>query len=238
MPVWNIPVLKFDFLHLQGRCTKCGLITHAGVVCTETPRAAVARNLNFGGVIPTKNFAFKTGSSAGVPQVGSSSPPASAAAPLKVKKKAKIMLRRRGSSSSACDTVDDEHEIVHTEELASPALASVEVEASQASSPAKTSKKRDRGGGLSPSPKKLKTIFGGKPMILRPESLGLIEVDDGEETLISLKKKLGRPYGSETKNSANKAEKKKKPDTMRPSFPAAQAVQLQISPNSKGKDKV
>ena len=48
----------------------------------------MARNLNFGGVIQTKNFAFKAGSSAGVPQVGSSSPPTSAAAPLKVKKKA------------------------------------------------------------------------------------------------------------------------------------------------------
>ena len=88
------------------------------------------------------------------------------------------MLRRRGSSSSAGDTVEDEHEVVHTEELANPELPSVEVETSQASSPAKSRKKRERGGGLSPSPKKFKTIFGGKPMILRPESLGLIEVED------------------------------------------------------------
>ena len=230
------PVLRFEFLHLQGRCSKCGLVTHVGAPCAETPMFSVACTLNFGGVTPPSTYAFKAGAAVEVP---AETPPSSVSASPAVRKKPTV-LRRKGSSSSAPDTEGHEHEVVTPVEGQVNSVAT-ELETSPIISPSKVSKKRNRGGGLSPSPKKFKTVLGSKPMVLRPESLGLVEIEDGEETLISFKKKLGRPYGSKNKVTQAKVEKdkkKKKVDTMRPTFPVAKAVNLKNSPNSKGKGKI
>ncbi|KAL6180466.1 hypothetical protein ACLB2K_047129 [Fragaria x ananassa] len=96
------------------------------------------------------------------------------------------------------------------------------------------SKKRGRNGGCSPSPKKIKTILGGKLLKLQAESLGLVNTGGDDEPLVTLKKKLGRRLGSRNKVSRST---KKTEAPLRITYPIAAKVGDKVSPNAKGKGK-
>ncbi|XP_024199221.1 uncharacterized protein LOC112202438 [Rosa chinensis] len=93
-------------------------------------------------------------------------------------------------------------------------------------------KKRNRTGGCTPSPKKLKTILGGKIPILQADALGLIEAANESEQGI-LKKKVGRPLGSKNKHPRPQ---KKMSGTLRLTYSSVDAAH-EISPKNKGKGK-
>ncbi|PRQ25920.1 hypothetical protein RchiOBHm_Chr6g0288921 [Rosa chinensis] len=97
-----------------------------------------------------------------------------------------------------------------------------------------TYKKRGREEVIVPSPKKFKTILGGKLLTLHAEVLGLAEVED-DVALVTLKKRSGRPLGS--KNKGPRSQKKVGLTPLRLIYPSTTTAQ-EVGPKAKGKGKL
>ncbi|PRQ55096.1 hypothetical protein RchiOBHm_Chr1g0320861 [Rosa chinensis] len=240
------PTLKFQFEHLKGRCSQCGLITHSGEKCEE-PNAVVStpRVLRFGGGPPIsgEGFSFSAQSNIDLPLPS----------PTILKKKKPVIRRQERSLSGPapkaatvpntaelegmlCDSVLQDQTVGGTsghssdpsseDLIGSPPQAVVK--------PTLTYKKRVREEIHVPSPKKFKTILGGKFLTLQADALGLVEVED-DVTLVKLKKKLGRPLGS--KNKGPRSQKKAGINPLRLTYPSAKPVP-ETGPSAKGKGKL
>ncbi|KAL6181659.1 hypothetical protein ACLB2K_048309 [Fragaria x ananassa] len=96
------------------------------------------------------------------------------------------------------------------------------------------SKKRGRNEGCSPSPKKIKTVLGGKLLKQQTESLSLVDIRGDDEPLVTLKKKLGRRLSS--RNKVPRSTKKTKA-LLRIAYPIAAKEGDKASPSAKGKGK-
>ncbi|PRQ21398.1 hypothetical protein RchiOBHm_Chr7g0238801 [Rosa chinensis] len=236
--------MKFQFEHLRGRCTQCGLITHAGLAC-EDPTAVnpIPRVLHFPGVLTSGNsFAFSAKHQGDLLSTSPTVPRKKRPGFRRVERPTSQLSSPSEPALTVVNTgVADialPHGLASKESLGEvPKLAIsgdiVIAPGTQKQQPVLPSKKRERGGACHPSPKKFKTILGGKIPTLHAEALGLIE-EDGDLTLVSLKKKSGRPLGS--KNKTQRANKKLDGTPLKITYPTS--TETGPSPRDKGKGKI
>ncbi|KAM5557576.1 hypothetical protein ABKV19_024782 [Rosa sericea] len=241
------PVLQFQFEHLKGRCSQCGLVTHAGIPCEE-PNTTIStpRVLNFPGLSTSGgSFSFSAQNKREFFTASSSIPKKKKPTIRRVERPNPPSASLSGSpTGSDPDASNGENVVSAVEHGLEQNLRSVlvpDVVTGTGTTKAAgmmqvvqqevlASKKRDRNGGCDPSPKKFKTILSGKIPTLQADALGLIE-DDNDTPLVTLKKKMGRPLGS--KNKSQRSGKKSGAAPLRLTYPAA-GVSVS-SPRDKGK---
>ncbi|XP_062020791.1 uncharacterized protein LOC133737199 [Rosa rugosa] len=233
-------LLKFQFEHHKGRCSQCGLITHSGAKCEEPNVVWGVTELHFGGPSTAGgSFSFSAQASRELPF----------SSPALIKKK-KPVIRRKDGSVSGLDSSAGTVQSMAEEEILQPTTIMDEVVVSGSASmegvlkyipptedvhmEPKVYKKRSRNGGCTPSPKKFKTILGGKLLTLQADALGLVETDKESEQGI-LKKKVGRPLGSKNKNPHPQKMVGRTP--LRLTYPTIETGQ-ESSPIEKGKGKL